>query len=98
MHGEHEKGRPWFRPTGDSVGGTAMVSNGSAAARAGGTTCPHSGAASMSGDRLAVGEGGRRDRRGVCVGPPGKDEVGRAWMNSVDCELFKWISNEFDLI
>jgi hypothetical protein len=45
-----------------------------------------------------VGEGGRRDRRGVCVGPPGKDEVGRAWMNSVDCELFKWISNEFDLI
>jgi hypothetical protein len=28
---------------------------------------------------------------------PGKNEVGRARMNSDDCELFKLISNEFDL-
>jgi hypothetical protein len=26
-----------------------------------------------------------------------KSGVGRARMNSDDCELFKWISNEFDL-
>jgi hypothetical protein len=28
---------------------------------------------------------------------PGKIEVGRARMNNNDCELFKWILNEFDL-
>jgi hypothetical protein len=32
-----------------------------------------------------------RGRRGARVGRPGKDEVGRAQMNSDDCELFKWI-------
>jgi hypothetical protein len=26
-----------------------------------------------------------------------KNEVGRAWMNSDNCELFKCISNVFDL-
>jgi hypothetical protein len=50
------------------------------------------------GTRATVGEGGRRERCGAHVGRPVKDEVGRAQMNSDKCKLFKWISNEFDLI
>jgi hypothetical protein len=41
--------------------------------------------------------GSGRGWRGVRVGRPGKVEVGQAGMDSDDCELFKWISNEFDL-
>jgi hypothetical protein len=48
--------------------------------------------------RPIAGEVGRRERYGARVGRPRKDEVGLAWMNSDDCELFKWILNEFDLI
>jgi hypothetical protein len=49
------------------------------------------------GTRLAAGEGGRRERRGACMGRPGKERGGPSRMNSNDCELLKWILNEFDL-
>jgi hypothetical protein len=49
-------------------------------------------------DLVSVGEG-ERSRARVRVGRPGeKHEAGRAHMNCDDWELFKWISNEFELI
>jgi hypothetical protein len=82
--GEHEKGA--LVPTGGGQRGQCGVS-----AQWGGVE------SLMSGAQLAAGEGGRRERRGARVGQPRKNELGRAQMNSDNFELFKWISNEFDL-
>jgi hypothetical protein len=46
----------------------------------------------MSGARLAVGRGQRRGVHGAWA-DPGRNEVGRAWMNSNIWDLFKSISS-----
>jgi hypothetical protein len=51
-------------------------------------------------ERGPAGSGRGREEREVrgARGPTRERQVGQARMNSDDCELFKWISNEFNLI